>query len=286
MSSTPLVSAIIIFLNEERFLAQAIGSVLEQSHADWELLLIDDGSMDQSTAIARDFAARDPDRIRYFEHAGHANRGMSAARNLGLEHARGRYIGFLDADDVWLPEKLREQTATLNGHPSADMVYGRTLIWHSWRDANTAASDEFCDLGVKADTVIEPPRLLVSLIENRAQTPTTCNALMRREAFSKVGQFEESFRGMFEDQVFFMKLALVSPVYVSSRCWAKYRQREDSHSAQMEASGEVRAARARLLEWLEAYLREKGTTAPEVWRMLRRQTRRPRWAFWRRRVPQ
>ena len=83
MSSAPQVSAIIIFLNEERFLAQAIGSVLEQSHADWELLLIDDGSMDQSTAIARDFAARDPNRIRYFEHAGHVNRGMSAARNLG-----------------------------------------------------------------------------------------------------------------------------------------------------------------------------------------------------------
>ena len=61
MSSAPLVSAIIIFLNEERFLAQAIESVLEQSHADWELLLIDDGSTDQSTAIARDFAARDPE---------------------------------------------------------------------------------------------------------------------------------------------------------------------------------------------------------------------------------
>jgi hypothetical protein len=108
---------------------------------------------------------------------------------------------------------------------------------------------------------------------------------MRREVFDKIGRFEESFRGMFEDQVFFMKLALVAPIFVSSRCWARYRQRHDSHSAQMEATGQVRAQRARLLAWLETYLLEQGAAAPQVWRMLRRQTRRNPWAFWRRRVP-
>jgi len=81
-----------------------------------------------------------------------------------------------------------------------------------------------------------------------------------------------------------MKLASVAPVYVSSRCWARYRQRADSHSAHMEATGEVSAARARLLAWLNTYLLEQGVTAPEVWRMLRRQARRDRWAFWRRRI--
>jgi len=285
MSDAPLVSAIVIFLNEDRFLAEAVESVIAQSHANWELLLVDDGSTDRSSVIARDFAARNPGRIRYFEHPGHANRGMSAARNLGLDHARGRYIGFLDADDVWLPEKLREQISVLAANPRAEMVYGRTLIWHSWRGADAVDGDSFCELGVKADTLVEPPRLLVKLIENRAQTPTTCNALMRREAFEKIGRFEETFRGMFEDQVFFMKLALLAPVFVSSRCWARYRQRQDSHSARMEATGEVSAARAQLLAWLEAYLIEQGSSAPEVWRMLRRQTRRNPWAFWRRRAP-
>ena len=280
MNDAPLVSAIIIFLNEERFLAQAVGSVLEQRHANWELLLVDDGSTDGSSIIARDFAARDPRRIRYYEHPGHANRGMSAARNLGIDHARGRYIGFLDADDVWLAEKLREQTELMDANPRAQMIYGRTQLWHSWR--GTAASDEFCDLGVKPDMLVEAPELLVKLIENRAQTPTTCNALMRREVFTQIGRFEESFRGMFEDQVFFMKLAAVAPVFVSSRCWARYRQHAGSHSAQMEASGDVSAARGRLLSWLVTYLREQGITAPEVWRMLRRQNRRARWAFWRR----
>ena len=284
MNGAPLVSAIIIFLDEECFLAQAIESVIAQSYENWELLLVDDGSTDRSTAIAREFAARLPERIRYLEHAGHANRGMSASRNLGLDHARGRYIGFLDGDDAWEPEKLREQVALLEEHPRAAMVYGRTLIWHSWREGNPSAGDEFCDLGVVPDTLIEPPRLLVNLIENRYQTPTTCNALMRREVFEEIGRFEESFRGMFEDQVFFMKLALAAPVFVSSRRWARYRQRKDSHSARMESSGDVREARARLLAWLESYLREHGTTAPEVWDMLRRQTRGPRWVFWRGRL--
>src|SRR5262245_42468246 len=91
MSSAPLVSAIIIFLDEERFLAEAIESVIAQSDRDWELLLVDDGSTDGSTAIARGYAARMPDRIHYYDHEAHANRGMSAARNLGLGHARGRY---------------------------------------------------------------------------------------------------------------------------------------------------------------------------------------------------
>src|SRR5260221_13006285 len=108
--SVPLVSAIIIFLNEERFLAEAVESVLAQSFVDWELLLVDDGSTDGSAALAGSFA-RKHHRIRYLRHPDRANHGMSASRNLGLDHARGQFVGFLDADDVWLPNKLSEQLA-------------------------------------------------------------------------------------------------------------------------------------------------------------------------------
>ena len=108
----PLVSAIIIFLNEERFIREAIDSVFAQTCENWELLLIDDGSHDGSTDIARRFAAENPGKVRYFEHQGHQNRGMSVSRNLGVRHAMGQYIAFLDADYVWLPEKLEQQVAT------------------------------------------------------------------------------------------------------------------------------------------------------------------------------
>jgi glycosyltransferase involved in cell wall biosynthesis len=270
--SQPLVTAIVIFLNEERFLAEAIESVLAQTYPDWELILVDDGSTDRSSGIAQAYAARQPERIRYVEHEGHVNRGMGASRNLGLDHARGTYIGFLDADDVWMPDKLRGQVAILEAHPDVDMVYGRTLIWHSWRpDAVSGAADRYYALGVQADAIVEPPNLLVSLIHNRAQTPTTCNALMRADAIAGVGRFEAVFRGMFEDQVFFMKLALTAKIFVASESWARYRQHGDSCSAQAESSGELRQMRLRLLSWLSGYLRRRRVRVRPVWRALRRQ---------------
>jgi glycosyltransferase involved in cell wall biosynthesis len=270
MSSAPTVSAIVIFLNEARFLDEAIASIRAQTYPDWELLLVDDGSSDASTAIARRHAETEPRRIRYLEHPGHQNRGMSASRNLGIAHARGRYVGFLDADDVWLPEKLAAQVSLLDARPDVSMVYGRTLVWHSWQ-SGAASADQYCDLGVTPDTVIEPPRLLGNLIENRAQTPTTCNALVRRECLLELGGFQSEFRGMFEDQVFFMKLCLEKRVFVSSRTWARYRQRPDSCSALAERSGRVRADRERLLNWLAEHLAGQRVESPEIWQVLRRE---------------
>src|SRR5687768_176289 len=113
----PLISAVIIFLNGERFLDEAVRSVLVQTYPNWELLLCDDGSADAATSIAKRYALQHPDRIRYLDHPGHANRGMSATRNLGLHHARGEFIAWLDADDVWLPEHLSRLAAALRSSP-------------------------------------------------------------------------------------------------------------------------------------------------------------------------
>ena len=113
MTVEPRVSVIMPFLDSARFIAESVESVRAQTYQAWELLLCDDGSSDASTEIARRFAAADPERIRWAEHEGHANRGASAARNLGLSLARGDYVAFLDADDVWLPRKLEEQVALL-----------------------------------------------------------------------------------------------------------------------------------------------------------------------------
>src|SRR5262245_29470593 len=108
-SRQPLVSVIIIFLNAERFIQEAIESVFAQTYKHWELLLVDDGSTDGSTEIGRQYAAHDPEKVRYLEHEAHENRGMSASRNLGIRDARGKHIAFLDADDVWFSNILAEQ---------------------------------------------------------------------------------------------------------------------------------------------------------------------------------
>src|SRR5258708_538275 len=120
----PVVSVIVTFWNAERFFDEAIQSVLAQTYTSWELLLVDDGSTDGSTTVARAYAARWGDRNRYLEHSEHENRGVCAGRNLGVRNATGRYIAILDADDVWLPAKLQEQVEILDTHPEVAMVFG------------------------------------------------------------------------------------------------------------------------------------------------------------------
>src|SRR6187431_834910 len=129
---SPLVSVIMIFHNAERFLNEAVRSVLGQTFGDIELLLIDDGSTDGSTGAAGKFAGEFPGLVHVFEHPEHANRGMSASRNLGMVSARGELIAFLDSDDVWEPNHLAEQVHLLRSHPAVGMVCGRAMNWRSW----------------------------------------------------------------------------------------------------------------------------------------------------------
>jgi len=126
MHNKPLVSVVVIFLNAEEFIQVAIESVLAQTYEEWELLVVDDGSTDKSRSIALQYVEKHPDKIRYLEHAGRQNRGMSASRNLGIANAKGEYIALLDADDVWLPNKLEHQVAILESQLGTAMVYSPT----------------------------------------------------------------------------------------------------------------------------------------------------------------
>ena len=271
MQTGPLVSCIVIFLDAERFLQEAIDSILAQTYGQWELLLVDDGSSDGSTGIARRAADSQPDRIRYLEHPGNVNRGMSASRNLGAAAARGEYLAFLDSDDVWVANKLSEQVQIMEALPEAAMLYGRSLIWQSWSSTPDDLADYFCELGVEPNHLIEPPRLVFLLLENRFQTPTTCNALIRRRIYVSVGGFQDEFRGMFEDQAFFTKLCLRHPVYVSDACWAWYRQHEASCCAVAERSGMAQELRRPLLEWIERHFKSQRIRNPKLIRALRRE---------------
>lgn len=278
MRIRPLVSVIIIFLNEERFIEEAFKSVFSQTYPNWELLFIDDGSTDGSPEITRRLAKEYPDKVRYLEHPDHQNRGMSASRNLGIRNAKGEYIAFLDADDIWVAEKLEQQVAILNTCPEAAMVYGRTQIWHSWTGkAEDVDQDYFYDLGVQPNSLIEPPTLFISLLQNKHQSPTTCNILVRREVFDSIGQFEEAFRTMYEDQVFFAKVLLKAPVYVANECWAKYRQHPESCSSEAETQ-QYFVARLPFLSWLGNYLSEQKVQEAQVWKTFK-------WELWQCRHP-
>jgi glycosyltransferase involved in cell wall biosynthesis len=266
---TPLVSAVTIFLDAERFLDEAVQSVLAQDFRSWELLLVDDGSVDRSGAIARGWAARHPDRIRYLTHPGGVNRGMSASRNLGITHARGSLLAFLDADDVWLPHKLGVQVRLATEHPEVGMVCGPTQYWHSWRGEADAPLDELREIGVPGDTVVHPPALLTRMLRDEANAPATCSVLLRREVVEAVGGFEESFPGMFEDRAFFGKIYRTTPVYVAAACLDRYRQHDESACARAFRAGsyhpaELSPAHRDWLQWFDAHLAQVGERRPEV----------------------
>lgn len=270
MSSKPLVSIITPIFNAGNFLEEAIQSVIAQSYDCWELLLIDDGSTDESTAIAQCYAQRYPDKVRYLEHEGHQNKGKSTSRNLGISHARGEYIAFLDADDVFLPKKLEQQVAVLESQPETGMVYGSTLYWYSWTGKKRDIKRDYqAHLGVNPDTLIQPPNLVTLFLRNPGVVPCTCGLLVRRQVVEYIGGFEESIQHMYEDQVFLAKICLKAPVFIESGCWDKYRQHKDSSSYVAIRAGEYHPlmpnpVRLTFLKWLGEYLSAEKIQSAEL----------------------
>jgi glycosyltransferase involved in cell wall biosynthesis len=264
----PLVSIIMIFLNEEKFIDDAIRSIVAQSYSNWELLMVDDGSTDSSTGIARRYALEHPQRVHYLEHPSHENRGMSASRNLAIRYCRGKYISFLDADDTWLPRKLEQQLAIIETQPEAAMVCGRAQFWHSWTGKPEDSGRDFLqELEVQLDALITPPSLFVLFLKN--EWASVCDILMRRRVVEAVGGYDDSFRGMYEDQVFNAKVCLEFSVFVSSESWYRYRQHSEACTILSNRAGQYPQKRREFLNWLEAYLVEKGMTGTDVWKVLK-----------------
>ena len=123
MESQALVSVIVAVYNGEQYLAEAITSILSQTYHPLEVIVIDDGSTDGSAAIARSFSE-----VRYYFQP---NAGPGAARNHGVERGNGQFFAFLDADDLWAPEKLTRQMAAFAANPDLDMVFGYVQQFYS-----------------------------------------------------------------------------------------------------------------------------------------------------------
>ncbi len=265
----PLVSVSVIFLNEERFIQETIDSVFAQTYTHWELLLVDDGSSDKSTAIAKRYAQEHPDKVRYLEHENHGNRGMSASRNLSMEKAAGKYIAILDADDVWLPTILEDQVEMLETRPEVGMAYGMMHYWHDWTGNPEDKEKNFIpNPPLPYDSVIQPPALITHIIDTLYGVPGSI--LIRSSILKETGLFEESFSSLYEDQVFRIKICLNYPVYLSSKTWYKYRQHDDSSCFIGKRNGQEEIIREKFLIWTEQYLAEKGFEGSEAWKVLKK----------------
>ena len=172
--SGSFVSIIIPTYNRARLLGRAIQSILNQTYSNFELIVVDDYSKDNTEHIVKSF--RD-ERIRYIRHE--KNKGAVAARNTGIKAARGEYIAFQDSDDEWLPEKLGKQISAFNfGPPDLGVVY--TSFWQIDRGRKTCipSSNVKQTEGNIHDALLEG---------NFVNTPT---AVVRKECFEKAGMFE------------------------------------------------------------------------------------------------
>jgi glycosyltransferase involved in cell wall biosynthesis len=268
MNDRPLVSIITPFLNTEKFFEECIQSVLQQTYPNWELMLIDDGSSDGSTAIAQDYASRHGDRIFYCAHPNRENRGASASRNLGIQTSRGAYIAFLDSDDIYLPKKLEDQVAILNSQPEAGMLYSSTEYWYSWTNLPEDRDRDWVwtNFGVAPNSLVQPPGLLTLFLKDGGTVPCMGSVLLRREAMESVGGWENSFKFIYTDQVFHAKIALKWPVFVAAGCWDRYRQHPDSSCYVVERTNKAYVSKYNYLLWLEKYLIEQGGDKdPALW---------------------
>lgn len=165
------MSVILPVFDGERYLAEAIESALAQTHRPLEIIIIDDGSTDGSADIAQAYAKSESN-VRYL-HQTHA--GTGAARNHGVAHAKGSYLAFLDADDVWCKEKLALQLAMFDRHPEVSLVFG-----HVTQFVSPELSDE--------------QKREVRFSSDPAPGYLPAVMLVSREVFLRVGLFDTSLR--------------------------------------------------------------------------------------------
>ena len=224
-----------------------------------------------------------PKKIRYLTHDGRSNCGMSASRNLGLRSARGEFAAFLDGDDCWYPNKLERQVALFDQHPEAVMVCGATLYWHSWQATAGGGDDRIMQVGqwdkndgatvlaLDQDRLYPGRELLRRLYPlGKGVSPSMSGNMFRRDRALALGGFDDSFRGLFEDQVFRTKIYLHGPVFVSHEIFDRYRQHDESCFRVAKATGQSDGARRQFLLWLRQYLDKVDCRDPVVRMKLRR----------------
>jgi glycosyltransferase involved in cell wall biosynthesis len=165
------VSVVIPVYNGERYLGAAIESVLAQTRPPYEVLVVDDGSEDGSAAVARSYGAA----VRYVHQPHQGAGGAARARNRGVELARGELLAFLDADDLWVPEKLELQTAALAAASGPAMVFGHTRQFIS-------------------PDLDEPARRRLQCPPEGVPACVPGAMVVSRDDFLRVGPFEASWR--------------------------------------------------------------------------------------------
>lgn len=236
MSDTPLVTVIIPTYNRAELVNAAVESALAQSYLRREIIVVDDGSTDDTQARLRTFGGRI--RVIY-----QRNAGPSAARNAGVEASSGEMVAFLDSDDRWLPHKLARQIEVLEaaGKEVECCIANMTLCFNDGRRGTSFVSAEIGSQH-SAGIWLNPAEVLATrfLMFNQA-------AVIRRAAFQQLGGFDERLR-VLEDYDLALRLAVRGPWAFVSEPLVEWKQSQDSLSHILKQSSVTHESWGRILE--------------------------------------
>lgn len=220
---SPVVSAVVPSFNGERYLRKCLQSIQRQTLEDLEIVVVDDGSTDSSRSVVLEEAAGDA-RIRLIEHE--RNRGIAAARNTGILESRGRYVGFLDQDDVWLPSKLDVQVSTLErSGEGVEAVFSDVLMIDEEGGTLGRCHHEYIPQSV--NLMSREERLRACFLHNFIPL---IGLLVRRSSFERIGLFDETVRGGMDDFELCLRLVGNADVRYIDRPLAAHRVHGGNYS--------------------------------------------------------
>lgn len=225
MSSSGLVSVVIPAYNVGAHIVEAIQSVMAQDYAPIEIIVVDDGSKDDTAEVVSSHFPQ-VTLIRK------ANGGAATARNAGIRQAQGEFIAFLDADDIWLPGKLKAQVDYFRAHPDVAMNCTGFSQWVSddkgvFPDPLSVIPDQANVAADEVDSELSGWVYHKLLLRNFVWTTTV---MMRRALIDKIGLYDESFR-LGQDYEYFLRASRDTEIHRLSRAYALYRQHPGSATA-------------------------------------------------------
>lgn len=227
----PRVSAIVPCYNTAKYLPAALGSVIAQTYGDWEIVLVDDGSTDNTPAIAAEYKQRLGDKLQYVHQE---NRGLPAARNTAIRSARGEFLAILDADDIWLPERLARGVALMDADPEVALLHARVVFMDAeGRPMLYPSQDRRRLRGQIARQIYTR--------EIHLPCPTV---LIRASVLHSVGLFDESMRAT-EDRDLWFRIASRHKVAYLDDLLAGYRISAGSMSSDLNRMRSAQQAFAR-----------------------------------------
>ncbi|GAB1545029.1 glycosyltransferase [Scytonema sp. NUACC21] len=214
VNNNPLVSIIVPAYNAERTILDTIQSVQQQTFSNFEIIVINDGSTDNTLELLKSVC---DERLKVFSYK---NGGISTARNYGISHARGEFIAFLDADDLWTTDKLELQLAALQKHPKAGVAYSWTYFWHEKKSVYEG-KPIFFQGNVQANLLVD------DFISSGS------NTLIRRQAIESTGEFDPTLISC-ADWDYWIRLAVNWDFVVVPKHQVYYRVSPNSISSNIE----------------------------------------------------